>query len=112
MVLSSGGVNEFVEIAFTSLSRSIVCSFTIEPIKSDKECKANITYGNNCDMQLAVYSTSAPTTPLSTPPITFLNDVAEYCFTITASSGTNTVVVEGTLNVLNLGKDVLLDMGL
>ena len=77
-------------------------------MERDKQCIANITYGNDCDMQLAVYSSGGPTTSLSTPSITFINDIAEYCFTITARSGNNLVVVEGTLNVINLGKDLLL----
>ena len=62
-------------------------------------------YGPDCDQSLGVYSSSStgPSDSLSTSPIDLVDNVAEYCFTVTASSGNVTVDVEGTLNLINIG---------
>ena len=85
--------------------RSITCTFLNQPLENTKHCSANITYGANCDQSLGAYSGSStgPSDFLSTSPIDLLNDIAEYCFIVTASSGNVTVVVEGTLNLINIG---------
>ena len=58
------------------------------------------------DRHLGVYSgtgtgDSVTTQSLKLEPMEGIN---EYCFSVTASSGGRTVIVEGTLDVLNLGK--------
>ena len=102
------GTNNLVNVNFISNARSIECTFLNKPQDSVKMCSANLTYGASCDISLGNYSSTGPTNRLSTPTINFLNEISDYCFTITASSGSETVIIEGTLNVIiNLGKNIL-----
>ena len=102
------GTNNLVNVNFISSTRSIECTFLNKPQDSVKMCSANLTYGASCDVSLGVYSSTGPTNLLNIPIINFLSDVSNYCFTITASSGSETVIIEGTLNVINLGKTILM----
>ena len=89
---------------FISSLRSIECNFLDNPLAGVTTCSANLTYGVNCDVPLGVYSSSGPTNLLRTTAITFINDISDYCFTINASTASETVIIEGTLNVINLGR--------
>ena len=103
------GTNNLVNVNFISSTRSIECTFLNKPQDSIKMCSANLTYGASCDVSLGVYSSAGLTNRLRTPIISFLDDVSDYCFTITASSGSETVIIEGTLNVIvNPGKSILM----
>ena len=78
-----------------------MCRF-LNQMKGIKSCSFNITYGENCETPLGVYSSTGPTdsVSLSTPSVEFIDNEAEYCFMLTATSGNNTVGVEGSLNLL------------
>ena len=102
----TAGTNKLVDVNFVSTLRNIECTFLNKPLDSVATCSANLTYGANCDVPLGVYSSSGPTNFLRTPVINFINDVSEYCYSINASSASETVIIEGTLNVINLGKGI------
>lgn len=92
---------------FNPTRRNFECSFLNQPQEREKECNASITYGNNCEQELGVFAgmgigDSVATTELSLDNI-MTADVSEYCFSVTATSGMNTVVVEGMLDIINLG---------
>ena len=109
MSLDIAGTNKFVDVNFISSLRSIECTFLDNPLDGVTTCSANLTYGANCDIPLGVYSSSGPTNLLRTTAINFISDISDYCFTINASSASETVIIEGTLNVINLGKGILND---
>lgn len=70
--------------------------------QTDKICSASISYGTNCNSTLESKPSIRGTgNDLFTPSINFVNDNAEYCFEITASSANETVVLKGTLYVIN-----------
>ena len=77
-----------------------MCTFINQPQDVVKQCSISITYGTLCDQVLGVYRSAGPSDILPSPSIEFLNDVAEYCFTVNASSGNLTTVIEGNLNLI------------
>ena len=93
-------MNNFVDINFVSDNRSIICLFPNQQQGLTRQCSVNITYGENCEFFLAPYSTSGPSNSLPSPSIEFLSTVSEYCFTVVASSGNKSVIVEGNLNLI------------
>ena len=99
------GSNNLVNVNFEPATRSIMCTFLNQPLDRDKLCSASIAYGDNCDQHLGVYSGTGTGDSVTTQSLKLepMDDVNEYCFSVTASSGGRTVIVEGTLDVLNFG---------
>ena len=97
---NADGTNSFVDVSFILSARSITCTFMNQQQGINNLCSVNVTYGTNCEQILGVYSSTGPSNPLPTPPFELLGSVVEYCFTVTASSGNKSVVVEGNLNLL------------
>ena len=95
-----GATNTLVDVTFIPNTRSIMCTFMNQPQDVVKQCSISITYGTLCDQVLGVYRSAGPSDILPSPSIEFLNDVAEYCFTVNASSGNLTIVIEGNLNLI------------
>ena len=96
------GVNNFVDINFDSDLKTIICVFLNQPMDFTKECVINVTYGPNCDQQLDSYSLEGTGDAVATPQLPLIEGTAEYCFTITARSDNVTVIVEGTLNLIEV----------
>ena len=96
------GVNNFVDINFNSETTTIICTFLNQPVDTTKQCSFNITYGPNCDQQLGSYTSEGTGDSVSSPELPLLEDVSEYCFTVTARSNNVTVSVEGTLNLIEV----------
>ena len=67
-----------------------------------KECSLNITYGPECGQLLGLYTNVGTGDSVSSPELPLLEDISEYCFTITARSNNVTVSVEGTLNLFEV----------
>ena len=86
--------------------RTITCAFLKRSLDNVifKECIANVTYGTNCDQKLNVHSGGGTGYSVTTSPLDLTGNIAKYCFTVTARSNDETVIVEGTLNLLNNGK--------
>ena len=84
-------------MSFSRDDQSIICSFRNQPTASLKNCSANITYGENCDRLLSVYSAASTGNIITTPPLETRADVTDYCYVVTATSSNVTVMVEGIL---------------
>jgi hypothetical protein len=95
-------MNRFVEIDFNSEMKTIICKFLNQPMDTTKECSLNITYGPNCGQQLGSYSSEGTGESVSSPELPLIEEVSEYCFTVTARSNNVTVSVEGTLNLFEV----------
>ena len=91
-----------MNINFDATERSVICTFVNQPLQMEKECIANITYGAECDQLLDVYEGVGTGDEVRTPSLETVPGVAEYCFTVTATSNNATVQVEG--NLVNIGK--------
>ena len=94
-------MNNFVDIDFNSGTTTIICTFLNQPMDTIKQCSINITYGPNCGQQLGSYTSEGIGDSVSSPELPLLEDVSEYCFTVTARSNNVTVSVEGTLNLFS-----------
>jgi hypothetical protein len=62
-----------------------------------KRCSANITYGENCDRFLGVFTGMGTGDTVETQPLETVPGVAEYCFLTSAETSNVTVLVDGTL---------------
>ena len=106
--LSLGGTIDFVEIGINPDIVTLTCEFTEQSLGFARECLINITYGDDCEEQLDVYTTDldSDTGLLVTPRIELVDGVSRYCFSATATSGNTTVIIEGTFNLfgINIGK--------
>ena len=71
-----------------------------------KQCSANITYGENCDTLLDTYNGMGIGGTVETQQLELVPGVVEYCFLVTATSNNVTVLVDGTLRYLILGKHI------
>ena len=93
------GINNLVNVNFDLNQRSIICTFLNQPPNIVKQCSANITYGEDCDRFLGVFSGMGTEDTVATQPLESVPGVVEYCFLVTAAAGTNnvTVLVDGTL---------------
>lgn len=87
---------------FEPKTRRIYCTFLNQALNRVKLCNASIMYGANCDQQLGIYSGMGTGVAVATTSLVLL-DGNEYCFSITASNGNKTVIVEGVLNVVMFG---------
>jgi hypothetical protein len=105
-----GGINSFVDINFNSEMTTIICTFLNQPMDTIKECSINITYGPNCGQLLGLYTNVGTGDSVSSPELPLIEDVSEYCFTVTARNNNETVSVEGTLNLFDvsnvIGKEI------
>ena len=97
------GINNLVNVNFDPAIRSIKCTFLNQPQDGVKHCNASITYGDNCDQQLGVYSSIGTGDSVTTPMLELIDSINEYCFSVTASSGVRTVVVEGSMDIVTFG---------
>ena len=68
-----------------------------------KQCYANITYGENCEIFLDTYSGMGTGDSVRTQELKVVPGVVEYCFLVNATSNNVTVLVDGTLQNLILG---------
>ena len=87
-----GAKNEFIDINFESAT-SIICEFHNQARPSMKMCA--ISYGE-CEESLIV-STHGSTTKDSpnTVRLQLHSDLQNYCYTINATNGTFTALIEG-----------------
>ena len=69
-----------------------------QSIDDEKKCIANITYGTNCNQLLDVYIGMDTSDSVTTPQLELMDDTTEYCFIVTASSGTMTIAVKGNFH--------------
>ena len=92
-----------MDIAFNPGSVTITCTFADKSFGVAKECLINISYGNNCDEQLGLYTTNfdKDTQALVTPSIELV-DTTRYCFSAIAKSGNTTVIIEGHFNIFGI----------
>lgn len=101
------GVNNLVNVNFNKTARRFNCTFLSPPPNTLKHCKASVKYGNDCGKQLKGGllngSSSADTVMTEVLVLRHIEGVNEYCFSVTASSDNKTVIIEGTLDVLNCG---------
>ena len=97
------GNNTFVDVRFDTATGTFLCSFLKQLMLMDrKSCIANVTYGKNCDQHLGTYPATGVGSIMTTPTIEFIPEVSFYCVSISASSGNQTVIVEGNLGFVNI----------
>ena len=72
-----------------------------------KSCIANVTHGKNCEQYLGTYRVNGVGSTVTTPTIQFIPEVSSYCISISASSGNQTVIVEGNLDLVNIGTVII-----
>ena len=92
---------------FNQTTRRFNCTFLNLSPNVLKQCKASIAYGNDCDQQIGLFYGNGSGDTVMTEIIGLqpIEGVNEYCFSVTASSGNKTVIVEGTLDVINFGNN-------
>ena len=95
-------MNNFVDINFDSETTTIICTFLNQPMDTTKECSFNVTYGPDCGQLLGLYTSMGTGDSVSSPELPLIEDISEYCFTVTARSNNVTVSVEGTLNLFEV----------
>ena len=104
----TGATNQFVDLSFDPASGITTCLFLRQPnaANSEKTCSIQFGYGilsERCEKfsyQNSYYSrSSSDKVYLGFPEANHLQSDSqkEYCFTATASNGTFTISVEGTL---------------
>ena len=101
--------NTFVEVIFDHTS-SFRCTFHNQPQDYIKRCNVSIARSGNCDKPLGIYSSSGIGDSIQTPPLilNLTSGISKFCFSVNASSGgSRTVIVEGTLNIANIGNIIL-----
>lgn len=104
IMYSIDGKNAFVDVRFDAAMRSFSCDFLNQSIlMGRKVCIANITYGENCDQHLGIYSDTSIGSSVTTPTIEFISGESFYCISVSASNSNRTVIVEGNLDLLNIG---------
>ena len=91
------GINNHVNVNFDLNQKSIICTFLNQPPNIVKQCSANITYGEDCDRFLGVFSGMGTGDTVATQPLESVPGVVEYCFLVTARTNNVTVLVDGTL---------------
>ena len=95
------GINNLVDVNFDPNQRIITCTFLNQPFDILKHCSANITYGDNCERFLNIFSGTSTGNTVATQQLEAVPGVVDYCFLATAKSNNVTVLVDGTLQ--NLG---------
>ena len=85
---------------FNSNTLNFNCTFLNESLDREKECRANLSYGDNCENDQGVYMGSINEgNTLITNAIEPLDEFTKYCYTVQARSGNKTVVVNGTFTL-------------
>lgn len=100
-----GGTNDLVNVNFNTDKTTVSCEFINQASGSDNlGCLIGITYGANCEEQLAVYNSDPDSEPgqLSTQKLDLVDGVSEYCFVASATFGENGIIIEGTFNILEV----------
>lgn len=97
-VYATGGINNFVEVAFDSSTQSINCLFLTDS-PNEKYCTVNVTYGSKCDQPVGVYPGKGTSNSVDTPQIPLNDDASEYCLFVNATDNNMTVIVEERLNI-------------
>ena len=92
------GINNLVNVNFDLNLKSIICTFLNQPPNVMKQCSANITYGEDCDRFLGVFSGMGTGDTVATQQLVTIPGVAEYCFLVTAEINNVTVLISGFLN--------------
>ena len=94
-------------VNFNQTTMRFNCTFFAQVPNRFKQCKANITHGNNCDQQIGSFNGNGSGDTVVTEIIELqpIEGVNAYCFSVIASSGNKTVIVEGTLDVISFGKN-------
>ena len=95
-----------MEVNFDHKSSSFKCLFLDQPPNYIKRCSVSIARSINCHQPLGIYSMSDVGDSVQTPPLllNLTDGINEFCFLVNASSGGNrTVIIEGTLNIANIG---------
>ena len=88
---------------FDRNQRSIICTFLNQPRNIEKQCSANITYGEDCDRFLGIFAGMGTGDNVTTHPLETISGVTEYCFLVTAETNNVTVLVDGTLlNIIGI----------
>ena len=95
--MHADGINNLVNVNFDLNQKSIICTFLHQPPNIVKQCSANITYGEDCDRSLGVFSGMGTGDTVPTQPLESVPGVVEYCFLVTARTNNVTVLVDGTL---------------
>ena len=99
-------MNNFVEIDFNSKMKTIICKFLNQPVNTTNECSFNVRHGPECDQLLGLYTNASTGDSVSSPELPLIQNISEYCFTVTARSNNVTVSVEGTLNLFEVSNDI------
>ena len=92
----TGCYNDFVEVTYNSATSAITCSFLSQPdsMTSIKSC--SVQYG---ECQNLIFTSYGNSTGNSVTLIVLLSgSIKAYCYIITASNGTHTVMVEGQIS--------------
>ena len=96
----TGVINQFVDLSFDPTSKIATCLFLNQP-KSTNEKTCSIGYGvprETCTIFSHQSSkSSSDKVYLGFPKANHLQSQKEYCFIATASNGTFTVLVEGSM---------------
>lgn len=91
--------NNFVDLSFDLALKTVTCLFLNQQETSDKIC--SIVYGNpteNCRaISLQSKSDSSDSVRIGFPTEYQISPQSRYCFAITASNGTFSVIVEGSI---------------
>ena len=97
-------MNPVVNVMINISSNSVLCHF-LRASTTDKQCIANVTYGDNCDQFLGTYTGVGTSDIITTSPLEFINGVSEYCLYVIAITNNNIIVVEDLrINLLTIGR--------
>jgi hypothetical protein len=103
-LVHADGINNFVNVNFDRNQRSIMCTFLNKTPNIMKQCSANITYGEDCDRFLNIFSGMGTGDIVATQPLEGVPGVTEYCFLVTAETNNRMVLIDGTLVLNIIGK--------
>ena len=104
-LLKTGITNDVFRVKLTSTSSGFNCTFmeVHEFNATQCTCAVSVSYNENCDTLLGLYSASGPIgSVIVTVP--FRGDIIQYCYVARGTCGGKTAVVEGTLNFVMTSK--------
>ena len=82
-----------------------------QPLDRVKHCNVSIFYGVNCNQLLGTFTSVGTGDSLKTPDLLLQTaNGTELCYSVNASSGGRTVIVEGILNVITINSGKCLYM--
>ena len=93
----TGCANNFVEVKYDPATSAITCVFLNQPqgMVIVKSCQ--IQYGD-CQLKMTLTSNETTTTNDVALNLQFSASGQEYCYVVTASNGSHTVMVEGRIS--------------